>query len=239
MGNSYFQFKTFRVDQDRAAMKVSTDSCIQGAWSPLLDSWETALDLGSGTGLLALFLAHRHPGLFIDALEIDPVDAEQGRQNLAASPWSRRLRQRQGDHLDYEPSAPYDFICTNPPFFVDRLLAADSGRVRARHLLDAEVDHWVESIDRLLAPQGHLSIMYPTQDREPWAHRLQAKGMHVWRELWISAYAPRPAYRQISLWTRDPMVLVQPPEVLYIYQGKGKPYTPSFSALMRPYYLFL
>src|SRR5690606_2219536 len=88
MSNSYFRFKQFTVHQEHCAMKVSTDACIQGAWTPIGAQVKNILDIGAGTGLLSLMLAQRQPQAKIDAIELDAAAAQQAAQNIAASPWA-------------------------------------------------------------------------------------------------------------------------------------------------------
>src|SRR5450631_830225 len=117
MPNSYFRFKQFVIQQDRSTMKVCTDSCVLGAWTALqLGQVKTILDIGTGTGLLALMLAQKSEGL-IDAVESDPESAGQARENIGQSSWSDRIRVVEKDARDYLNETHYDFIITNPPFF--------------------------------------------------------------------------------------------------------------------------
>src|ERR1700739_4799939 len=101
MGNSYFQFKQFTIAQDRCAMKVTTDACIQGAWTPLRPGIRRALDVGAGTGLLSLMLAQRNPDIIIDAIEADPAAAAQAAENAASSTWRDRVNIICADARDY------------------------------------------------------------------------------------------------------------------------------------------
>lgn len=242
VAQSYFQFKQFRIHQDRVAMKVSTDACIQGAWTPIPAGAQRALDMGSGSGLLALFLAQRGPQLHIDALEISEEDARQGAENLMASPWARRLVPIQGDHAHFFPHYGYELICTNPPFYVDSLPAHSAPRERARHLSRSGQRQWLESIGRLLAPEGRLSIQYPADREGLWSGELRRLGLILESELRIRAYPSRPPYRVVGLWrSGDSSFLSSPVQRmnLSVYLGKGEGYSPEFRDLMKDFYLFL
>ena len=121
MGNQYFQFKRFTVQQAGSAMKVCTDACIQGAFTAAyireqLPGASPVLDIGAGTGLLSLMLAQSGNGT-IDAVELDAAAAQQAAENFAASPWSERLRVFHTDIAHFNPAQRYPFIITNPPFF--------------------------------------------------------------------------------------------------------------------------
>lgn len=142
MSNSYFQFKQFRVEQDRCAMKVTTDACIQGAWTPVLPSVKNVLDVGTGTGILALMLAQKNSEITVDAIEVDKDAAGQARANVAGSPWRERINILEGDVRNYPFDKRYDLIITNPPFFSNSLLGDDVNKNLARHLWISLRLHW-------------------------------------------------------------------------------------------------
>src|SRR5437016_546981 len=136
MANSYFQFKQFTVHQERSTLKVSTDSCIFGAWvaeksrelrfvDPSTGSGRTipaALDIGAGTGLLMLMLAQQWNGA-IDGIEIDKSAYEQALENIQASPWGNRLHLFNGDITSFALPGVYDLIISNPPFYEGDLIS--------------------------------------------------------------------------------------------------------------------
>ena len=105
MSNSFFQFKQFRIEQDRCAMKVTTDACVLGAWSPL-PMTGNFLDIGTGTGLLALMLAQRSEGV-IDAIELDEESFLQAKENIEASRWKDRIHLIHADIKDFLPGKKY------------------------------------------------------------------------------------------------------------------------------------
>ncbi|AZU49731.1 tRNA (adenine-N6)-methyltransferase [Aeromonas hydrophila] len=112
--NSGFTFKQFHVAHDRCAMKVGTDGILLGAWAPVTNA-RRILDIGSGSGLIALMLAQRSPaGCRIDAVELDSNAARQARENAAASPWHERVSVIESAIQTYQ-AAPYDLIVSNPP----------------------------------------------------------------------------------------------------------------------------
>eukprot|EP01136_Pigoraptor_vietnamica_P012822 Opistho-1_new@53158 len=117
MSNHYFQFKQFTIHQDKCAMKVSTDACIQGAWTPIANDVVHVLDIGTGTGLLSLMLAQRNSNIHIDAIELDADAARQAQENISASPWADRVDVMQGDVTAYQFAKQYDMVICNPPFF--------------------------------------------------------------------------------------------------------------------------
>src|SRR5262245_58656662 len=138
MPNSYFQFKQFVIHQEHCAMKVTTDGCLFGAWVAASKAGNAAagkhvLDIGTGTGLLSLMYAQKHPHAQIDAIEIDEAAAQQAADNFAASPWQKRLQLIHSDIKDYRPSHPYDTIISNPPFYENQLSSGNAKKNMAHH----------------------------------------------------------------------------------------------------------
>ncbi len=125
-----FQFKKFTIAQDRCAMKVGTDGVLLGAWAR---GGKRVLDIGTGTGLVALMMAQRFTDAVVDAVEIDHDTAGQAMENVSSSPFANRVKVFAKALQGFEPDAPYDSIVTNPPFFSNSLLAPDSSRTMARH----------------------------------------------------------------------------------------------------------
>src|SRR4051812_43889814 len=110
MSNSWFRFKQFTIEQGNCAMKVTTDACIQGAWTAVLPQVKRVLDIGAGTGLLSLMLAQRVPGIIIDAIEYDAAAAAQARDNAIASPWKESINIIEADVCSYGFTHKYDLI---------------------------------------------------------------------------------------------------------------------------------
>jgi tRNA1Val (adenine37-N6)-methyltransferase len=171
MSTSTFQFQRFTISQDRTAMKVGTDGVLLGAWAPVAGA-RRILDIGTGTGLIALMAAQRNPEAHIDALEIDADAAAQARDNVAASPWADRIQVLQADFLDYaqsyaaalqeEAAAPYDVILSNPPFFTETFQSPDARRAAARHAASSlPFERLLSGAASLLAPAGVLALIYP------------------------------------------------------------------------------
>ncbi|HDZ8834710.1 tRNA1(Val) (adenine(37)-N6)-methyltransferase [Aeromonas dhakensis] len=159
--NSGFTFKQFHVEHDRCAMKVGTDGILLGAWAPLGKA-RRILDIGTGSGLIALMLAQRsHADCRIDAVELDKHAAQQARENAAASPWPRRVTIIESAIQGYQAD-PYDLIVTNPPYFVAGQSFRDPARAMARHTGALDSHALLAACDRLLAPDGQVALVVPT-----------------------------------------------------------------------------
>lgn len=162
MSSPTFDFKQFTIHQDRCAMKVGTDGVLLGAWA---SGGSTILDIGAGTGLIALMMAQRFANAAITAVEIDTEAARQCHENFAASPWPDRLRILPHSLADAEPmleGLTFDSIVSNPPFYNATLKPDDPGRAVARHKDALPIDQIAAFAQRHLAPQGTLSLIYPT-----------------------------------------------------------------------------
>ncbi|GAA4498592.1 tRNA1(Val) (adenine(37)-N6)-methyltransferase [Pseudaeromonas paramecii] len=165
MAGRDFRFKQFHIRQDRCGMKVSTDGVLLGAWTPV-DGVRRILDIGTGTGLLALMLAQRTPpDVQIEAVELDPAAAAQAAQNVLDSPWASRIRVHQGAIQTYD-AAPFDLIVCNPPYFPVGQVASDGARAQARHTHTLSYAELLSAVDRLLTPDGQLALVLP-KDWEP------------------------------------------------------------------------
>lgn len=164
MSNQYFDFKQFRIAQDRCAMKVGTDGVLLGSWAPLRPSCSRILDIGTGTGLIALMLAQRVVDAHVDAIEIDADAAAQAAENAAASPFSSRIRVHHCSLQDFDPScveARYDLIVSNPPFYNATLKPDDEARAAARHCDSLPLRQIMECASHRLTPSGSLALIYP------------------------------------------------------------------------------
>lgn len=172
MSNPYFRFKQFTVYHDRCAMKVGTDGCLLGAWTPLPPTTTSplhVLDVGTGSGLIALMLAQRLPNAVIDAIDIDSGAIEQATYNFAQSPWPNRLRAHlcslQEWHSLLTPSpqwnGQYDLIVSNPPYFVNSLPNPNQQRNMARHTDTLSYAELFSCCTQLLSPTGIFSIILP------------------------------------------------------------------------------
>ena len=169
MSTSNFRFKQFTVWHDKCAMKVGTDGVLLGAWTPCevfnnQQSVFSILDIGTGSGLIALMLAQRCPNAQIDAIDIDEDAVAQARENFAASPWSERLHAHQVSLQEYSLSTNrYSLIVSNPPYFVDSLKNPDQQRQTARHTDTLSYGELVNCAARLLCKEGILALILPAE----------------------------------------------------------------------------
>ena len=158
-----FQFKQFSVAQDRCEMKVGTDAVLLGAWSALDHMPNTILDIGSGTGILALIMAQRSTAELIDALEIDSDAYEQCVHNFETSDWGDRLfcYHASLDEFVDEIEDTYDLIISNPPFYTDHFKSRNEARNKARFEDALPFEELLTSVSKLLSVTGQLNVIIP------------------------------------------------------------------------------
>lgn len=237
VGNTWFDFKQFRISQENCAMKVTTDACIQGAWTPTAPNTKRVLDIGTGTGLLALMLAQKNAEISVDAIEIDEDAAAQARRNVAESKWADRINIMQGDVKTFSALQQYDLIITNPPFFNNSLLSGTESKNKARHTLSLSYEELFAAIDRNLTSDGTASILLPYPESDIWEGIIQQKGWKIIYLLSVKHRDNAPVKRKVIVMSRNNSH-IRHNEVLVIQEHDGS-YTEGFSKLMAPYYLNL
>jgi len=236
MSNSYFRFKQFTVHQEHCAMKVSTDACIQGAWTPIGAQVKNILDIGAGTGLLSLMLAQRQPQAKIDAIELDAAAAQQAAQNIAASPWADWVAVITGDIRTFRPEKKYELIICNPPFFNSSLLGPADDRNNARHTISLSYQDLFIAIQNHLQQGGLASVLLPVTEHQQWEELLRNNGWSVAYKLNVIPVAGRQPNRIVSLCCEGQGTLQQEDLVI---RKQGNEYSDTFKELLRPYYLDL
>ncbi|WP_278034242.1 tRNA1(Val) (adenine(37)-N6)-methyltransferase [Flavobacterium nitratireducens] len=163
-----FSFKKFSIEQDRCAMKVGTDGVLLGAWTPLENNPFSILDIGTGTGIIALMLAQRSHAEQIDALEIDEDAYEQATDNFENSPWNDRLFCFHAALEEFveEPEDEYDIIVSNPPFFSEDYKSDNSKRDLARFQDAMPFEDLIEAAALLLSENGIFAVIIPFKEEE-------------------------------------------------------------------------
>ena len=163
-----FTFKKFSVQQDKTAMKIGTDGVLLGAWTPINHNPESVLDIGTGTGIIALMIAQRSNAIQIDALEIDEDAYEQATDNFENSPWNDRLYCFHAglDEFVEEPEDLYDLIISNPPFYSEDYKSNNEQRDLARFQEAMPFEDLVEAADLLLSEYGIFSVIIPFKEEK-------------------------------------------------------------------------
>lgn len=243
-----FDFKRFSVSNEFSAQKVGTDGVLLGAWAALDGTERHILDVGTGTGVIALMLAQRterpqvEPGVTIVAIDIDAPSAQEAAANFNASPWSGRMAAFQGDFRGLGGDAPhplsflkcpYDLIVSNPPFFTDSLKAPEARRSDARHSDILTFDDLLCGADTLLSPEGRLAVIYPATEAERLAGEALSAGLFPIRSCRVSTKAGKASKRIMMEFSRQKKEPLS--EELFIHEGDG--FSEAYRALTRDFYL--
>ena len=233
MANPYFKFKQFTVWHDRCAMKVGTDGVLLGATAMHPDP-ENALDIGTGTGLVALMLAQRFPGLTIDAIEIDSQAAEQALENVLNSPFASQISITQSALQDFQPKLPYSLMVCNPPFFKVSSRSNSESRNLARQTEMLEPADVFSFARQFLRPEGLLVMIFPSgTDLTTIA---SAYGLFPASQLQVKGHREADAKRTVWTFGRAVSEVVKTELILEEYRNQ---YTPAFRSLVNDFYLYV
>lgn len=239
MSNDYFNFKRFTVHQSQAAMKVGTDGCLLGAWVPI-EGVNHVLDIGTGTGLLALMCSQRlsafQPDFQIDAIEIEPSAVAQAEMNVAVSEWASSIHIIQGDVLSFTPQHKYDLIVCNPPYFVDSLKCPGAERNLARHSDSLPFSKLINKAKELLNPSGSFCLVMPIDLSEDFISQARMQGFSLKQKVTVHTTDKKEAKRvllDLSLQKADELKTEK-----LIIQTKGE-YTERYKSLLKDFYLNL
>ena len=213
MGNSWFQFQQFRVEQDRCAMKISTDAVLVGSLVQS-DAPKQILDIGTGTGVIALMLAQRFPQASLTAVELDLEAATQAAENCLESPFSERLTVIQGRFQDFQEEKRFDLLVSNPPFFPDHLPASDPKRNQALHTHSLSFEELLHKASQLLAPSGSFWVILPPRQMQDFLQCAKGNGLFPGTRVHIRDNASKPVHREVVGFTlSEPLTSVLPMEL--------------------------
>ena len=232
-----FQFKQFTVQQDKCAMKVGTDGVLLGAWAPITHNPYNILDIGAGTGLIALMLAQRSNAEQIDALEIDDSAYEQAVDNFENSPWSDRLFCYHAglDEFMEEPEDEYDLIVANPPFYTEDYTSGDEQRNMARFAESLPFEDLAEAASLLLSDEGIFAVILPYKEEERFIALANEFDLFPLKITRVKGTPGSETKRSLMAFTRDkidsPLI-----EELVIELSRHN-YTPDYIALTKDFYL--
>lgn len=231
-----FTFKQFHIDHSRCAMKVGTDGTLLGAWATLPPHAKKILDIGTGSGLIAIMAAQRHPIAKITAIDIDKDCVMQATENAVASPWAERIEVIESPLQEYSPEEKFDVIISNPPYFADSMHSPDKQRTTARHTASLSFKELTDGVLRLLADDGLFAVILPTAESELLLSASRGR-LFTWRrcEVWST---PESGARRIMLeLKREPPKDLAQKEKIIIEQGGRHVYSEEYKALTADFYL--
>ncbi|OAV75794.1 tRNA1(Val) (adenine(37)-N6)-methyltransferase [Bacteroidales bacterium Barb7] len=200
MPNPYFRFKQFTVWHDKCAMKVGTDGVLLGAWVNV-QGCAALLDVGTGTGLIALMLAQRTSAsarIDIDAIDIDGDACLQARENIAASPFAAAVRVHHSALKAYSRQAAagsYDLIVSNPPYFARSLKSPEQKRSLARHNDSLPLTELIRDAKALLSDTGRIALILSADQEAALAQAADTHQLHIVRQTTVIPLAGGKAKR--------------------------------------------
>ena len=227
-------------------MRVGTDGVLLGAWARLpercADGGEPrVLDIGTGTGLIALMMAQRFPHAQVDGIDISDAACRKAAENVAASSFAKRIDIRCEAVQQYCPTLTdgtaktYDAIVSNPPFFVDSLQNPDEQKALARHAVGLSFEDLARAVDRLLAKGGEFSVIVPADSLQPFMSACWLSGLFVVRDVSVRTVATKPVKRHLLAFRRQPVDEVEKTEV--VLQGKGGVRSDWYARLTSDFYI--
>lgn len=235
MRNPYFQFKDFTIWHDKCAMKVGTDSVLLGAWTPVKGA--SALDIGSGTGILAIMLASRS-SVFVHALDIDESAVSQTLENAALTPWKDRISAEIADIRTWKSERKFDTIISNPPFYKENTLPDNTARLMARNTCSLNYADLVKQAVNHLTSTGIFSVIIPKSSELEFRALAVENGLHPVQSLEVTTVERKPPKRILLAFSLENSSLPEKKQHLSIYTSPGV-FSEAYRKLVGAYYLHL
>jgi len=234
-----FHFKEFSIEQDRCAMKIGTDGVLLGAWTNIDDSAGSILDIGTGTGIIALMLAQRSYAYQIDALEIDENAYEQAMENFENSPWADRLfcyHAAFDEFVEELEGEKYDLIISNPPFHSSGSSEDRSSREVARFQDALPFEELVWGVARLLSDNGNFSVIIPKEEEENFIRLASEQKLYPNKITEVKGTSSSKVKRSLISFSLHRSEIEKSELVL---EESRHEYTPEYQKMVAPFYLKL
>lgn len=233
MMKEQFDFRQFSIEQDRCAMKVGTDGVLLGAWATLPHHGRI-LDIGTGTGLLALMAAQRTE-CHITGIEINAEAAQQAAENALRSPWSNRINIVCADIAHYVATTPFDAIVSNPPYYTSNLRSPDTARATARHQSWLNLPTLVQCAANLLTTNGQLHLVLPFDTEEDAVNAAILKGFYPMRRTIVLTRFSKPPRRVLLTFSRNNQKTDETTLILHANDTNER--SPEYQKLIQDFYI--
>lgn len=236
MPNDTFEFKKFKIRQDRCAMRVSTDAVLLGAWV-IPNGSKSILDIGTGTGVIAMMLAQKSPAK-ITAIDIDPQSTSQAQENVAGSIFRDQVEviHTSFQDLTKHSDLKFDLIVTNPPYFVDSLKSSSDSKATARHADSLSFDDLISGVKKLLNEKGKFCLILPTKEAQLFREMAQAKGLYLSKLMRIRTRMEKETEKR-HLMQFEFKESEFSESTLVIEADNNRKYTPEYMELTKDYYI--
>ncbi len=230
-----FHFKQFDILQERSAMKIGTDGVLLGAWANIEDA-STILDIGTGTGVIAIMAAQRQQTANITAIEIDQAAFEEATTNASHSPWSDRITVVHSSLQDFDAHHSFDHVICNPPFFVEsQLTNPNKPRSFARQDIALPLSVLIQKSKQQIKANGAISLVYPFDRFDQLRESFISQGFCLTRKMVTYGRPGIPPKRVFSEWKLTEEV-IQFQELIIEEFGRHK-YSEAFKYLTKDFYL--
>jgi tRNA1Val (adenine37-N6)-methyltransferase len=235
--NNYFQFKKFRILQEKSAMKVNTDGFLLGSWTNL-DGAKTVLDIGAGTGLISLMIAQRSDA-FITGVEIEKNAAEEAAHNVLNSEWSNRIIIQYISFQDFATGTQqkFDLIISNPPFFSNSVKNTNPHLSMARHNYLLPFAYIIVGTKKLLNKKGKLSLILPFESAQEFIEKALMENLFITRLTEVKPFPDKKPNRCLMEFGMEQLAIHK--TVMSVFDETGKDYSNEFKTLARDFYLKL
>jgi tRNA1Val (adenine37-N6)-methyltransferase len=228
-----FRFKEFQLHQSNSAMKIGTDGVLLGAWSSLHPR-TNILDVGTGTGLIALMLAQRFPHASVTGIEINPEAALDTIRNFQESPFAERLQFIHGDFLSHEFTLAFDLIVSNPPYFSNDLLPTEHNRSQARHEETLGILSLLQVAQKLLSATGIISLIIPYNRLQELTSIARNMDLYPARITLVKGRADLPPKRALIELLHEPVSILEDELIIEVERHQ---YTNAYKSLTKDFYL--
>ena len=237
MANSWFNFKQFSVAQENAAFKVGTDSCLLASWIDLGQVY-SILDVGTGSGVIALMLAQRSNAKII-GIDSDAQSSNQAQCNFERSPWSDRMHSIHQSLESFADSTTkvFDLIVSNPPYFVRSTKNYNHQVTNARHEGNLTLESLFQHSKKMLTKNGRLALVLPHDRYDDLLHAASENQFNLQKSLFIRPYAEKAFNRVIVTLSKSTTTTPTSTE-MHLYQEINR-YSSEAIQLLKPYYLYL
>lgn len=229
-----FRFKQFEIRQEAAAMKVSTDGILLGAWAAL-ETGTSILDIGTGTGLLALMSAQRNPNAQIIALDLDEAAAAEASENVAQSPWAARMAVHQADIRTYQAPHLFDHIICNPPYYPLTPLSQPTTRKVAREAAAMTFTDLARAAATCLQPTGSFHLIIPAAEYARLANAAEQHGLYLHHRTQVRPVVDKAVHRLLLRYGKQ--ALSPTADELVLMQADRQQRTPAYQELVDAFYL--
>jgi tRNA1Val (adenine37-N6)-methyltransferase len=240
LAHAVFRFKQFEIRQDQCNMKVNTDGVLLGAWSDVTGK-KRALDVGSGTGVIAIMLAQRNDSMHVTGIEIDPASYSQSRENMKSSQFADRLDVLNMAVQDFsrECTEKYDLVISNPPFFTGGTFSYNENKANVRHTLKLSHSDLLLSVKRVISPDGHFDVILPYIEGLRFVEIAEKYDFYIEKMTCVKSRENKNTERLLLRFSTNKQVQLQKDELI-IHNGPGpKDYSSQFVDLTKEFYTFM